>query len=154
MTTMEDFYRTRELDVESEWLRILNHGLTPHAPTINTDLLVRTYQYIDAHPDEYNQQVWGQRRLFRADQFCFAGHAANLAGARPRLKWRGTMGFPHDVIRPDGRRDSIIDYATEVLGLTSHQSHVLFHEFASKCLIRTSIRQWTGVDPAPRSTGF
>jgi hypothetical protein len=152
--SLEDLYLTRELDYGTEWLRILNRELNPKAPMINTDLLVRTYRYIIKHPDEYSQRRWGQRRLFHANRFCFAGHAANLAGARPLLSWQGRFGFPHQVVTPDGRKVNIVDYATEVLGLTDYQSHVLFSEFASTHLIRSSIRQWTGIDPAPRSPGF
>jgi len=147
MTVLEDFMATREVDVRTEWLRILNRELDPKAPMINTNLLVRTYQYIETHPEEYNQRIWGWHRVFHADQFCFAGHAAIQAGARPVRHPLGRFGWLPKVITPDGRRMKVDAYAEEALGLTKHQSDVVFSEFASKGLIRDSIRQWTGIDP-------
>jgi hypothetical protein len=151
---MEDFYHTRELDVDTEWIRLLNRELNPKALTINTSLLVRTYQYIDENPNEYDQTRWGQHRLFRADKFCFAGHAAKLAGAQPNYHVLGRFGWLISVDTPQGERMKVDAYAQEALGLTRQQGNILFSEFASKRLIRDSIRQWTGVDPAPRSTSF
>lgn len=149
VSPIEDFLSTRHIDAETEWLRILNRELTPQDPTINTDLLVRTYQYIVAHPREYRQDKWGVRQLFGPDQFCFAGHAARLAGALPLLKlFRGRLGFQHDVITPAGERVNVLNYAREVLGLTVTQDRLLFRACASPYFIRTLIRQWTGVDPA------
>ena len=148
MTVLEDHFATRELDVNTEWLRILNRELNPNARQINTKLLVQTYRYIDEHPREYDQTRWGVHHLFRPNQFCFAGHAAMLAGARPRFKFLGHFGWLLTVTEPNGTSTKVDEYAQDALGLSRHQSDVLFSEFASKRLIRDSIRAWTGVDPA------
>ena len=148
MTVLEDHFATREIDVHTEWIRILNRELAPNAPTINTKLLVQTYQYITEHPREYDQTRWGVRHLFRPNQFCFAGHAAMLAGARPRYHFLNHFGWLLAVVEPNGTVAKVDTYAQEVLGLTNYQSDVLFSEFATKGLIRDSIRRWTGIDPA------
>ena len=148
MSPIEDFLATRHIDVESEWLRILNRELNPKAPNLNTRLLVQTYQYIVEHPREYSQKHWGVHRFFGPNQFCFAGHAAQLAGAVPKLTLGSRFGRNIDVITPAGETVKVDRYAEDVLGLTRAQSNILFSEFASLYLIRTSIRQWTGVDPS------
>lgn len=112
---------------------------------INVKLLREVLQYIETHPQKWNQQAWfkvGQRSngepIFNKvtlqfeevnscnTSMCFAGHAALMSGfdAPPKndyLMWRGWG--------PGLRKAETMDvdeYAREVLGLTFEQADVLF----------------------------
>jgi hypothetical protein len=57
-----------------------------HPGSVNVDLLQRTLDYIEEHPEEWDQYLWGHKTPC-GTTFCFAGHAALLSGYKP--VWRG-----------------------------------------------------------------
>lgn len=94
---------------------------------INIPLLRKTLEYITAHPDEWEQGVWGKRvwqgNVCRTSH-CLAGHAVVLNG--DELSW--TLNR-YNGVRFACLNDapmSIRDRAQELLGLTYYQAGQLF----------------------------
>src|SRR4051812_40565249 len=81
----------------------------------NKELLQRTIDYIEAHPEEWDQTEWRC-----GTSMCFAGHAAILAGC----EWRDETGsfvlLPdmEDRQYHDGNQAHVDDAARFMLGLT------------------------------------
>lgn len=99
---------------------------------INADLLETTMEYIEAHPEEHDQGTWRNRC---STAFCFAGHAAILAGAEsPKVLANSTDYWYIDT---DGkavadreehpRAVHVQEYARAALGLNYPQTPILFH---------------------------
>lgn len=80
--------------------------------TINTDLLQRTLEHIEAHPEEWDQTVWACET-----SACFAGHAVWLSGLAT---------VDDEVTVADGSAKHVGAAAEELLGLTPLQSAELF----------------------------
>lgn len=97
----------------------------------NIPLLRKTLEYIEEHPDEWNQDSWAERRSGCGTTMCVAGTAAYLSGAN--LVW--TAGGAGDISfveatscrTEDGLYHDIEDYATDLLGLTPGQANAIFY---------------------------
>jgi hypothetical protein len=105
-------------------------------PEPNLPLLRKVVEYAEAHPDQFDMDSWyidyaggGWQKTLREQELqrplcnttmCAAGTAAWLVGAQfgPRNGWCTT---------PDGREATILDFATEVLGLTTAQAARIFY---------------------------
>jgi hypothetical protein len=103
----------------------------------NKELLQRTIDYIEAHPEEWDQAEWRC-----GTSMCFAGHAAILAGC----EWRDETG-PF-VLLPDmedkkyiyGDTARVDDAARFMLGLTSNEAMVLFAANNSLVALREMVQ--------------
>lgn len=87
---------------------------------LNIPLIRKTMEYIEAHPDEWNQKYWFATSLC-GTTMCFAGTVAYLAGAT----------FPENndgyyCTAPDGRVRSIENFAIEQLGLSAAAASDIF----------------------------
>jgi hypothetical protein len=88
---------------------------------LNIPLLRKTMEYIEAHPEKWDQGDWVSFGPTCKTTMCFAGTAAYLAGA---------VMVPGDIERctlPDGSRESIPGYAIEQLGLSDAQADAIFY---------------------------
>jgi hypothetical protein len=101
-------------------------------PTPNLPLLRKVLDHIDAHPEEWDQEVYGT--LTDASPcgtaFCVAGHALNMVG-------RFTLGnHPNGgTMMLDGRAAlgaEVGDAAADLLGLTEAERRALFSMFNSR----------------------
>lgn len=100
--------------------------------TRNVEGLEATMAYIEAHPDEWDQDSWGNRRAC-GTSYCFAGTWALVSGAK--LDWRvvaDDYGIPDtgratflDSVN-DGE-EMIDDYAARTLGLNDDDVDRLFY---------------------------
>lgn len=94
--------------------------------TPNVPLLKKTLQHIEKHPE-----VWEQRAFRCGTQFCFAGHAALLAGSK--------LVHPADeydiYVKADRARrwpkESLRTRALRVLRLDDDQGDRLFYDLNS-----------------------
>lgn len=98
----------------------------------NIPLLRKTFEHIEAHPEEWNQGVWGSR--WQSDSacgtsFCFAGTAASINGNK--IRWQ-SEGY-------DPRQSHIATIevnefpmhpkfaAQQILDIGGHEADVLFN---------------------------
>lgn len=95
---------------------------------VNVELLRRTLEYIETHPEEWDQETWGCGTVA-----CFAGHAVALSGNwEEAYKGRSTLVIPAGSSRKaTPYSDNIITTykstaARLELGLSMHQSDLLF----------------------------
>lgn len=97
--------------------------------TPNVALLRQTLAHIEAHPEQWNQEMWANEC---GTAFCFAGHAVLQAGchilaSRETVEWStipseiATAAFP---LR--GSAPSIRAVAMRLLGLDDGQALTLF----------------------------
>lgn len=100
--------------------------------TLNAELLDATMTTIERDPEHHDQSHWA-RNVTSPDcqtTFCFAGHAAILAGAQPPAH-DGTWyvdpetGLSVSFFEPTS--EHVADYAQKKLGLTDGQADKLFH---------------------------
>jgi len=93
-------------------------------PVPNLPLLRKVLDHIDAHPQEWNQDLWGvnfplydqwaSKEYTRCGTaFCIAGHAVTMAGAEPVWEDDGTMNF----VYYEGQRVFVSDLARQLLSL-------------------------------------
>lgn len=96
--------------------------------TINVDLLQRTMERIEQHPDQWQQDTWAvehyQGGVVCRTAFCFAGWAVQLAGHTIAFSGEPCLGERHTNYVDDG--DSIEALAQWKLGLTYEQAWRLF----------------------------
>lgn len=78
------------------------------APSPNVEAFVATLAYIEAHPEEHNQDSWVCETTM-----CFAGHAAITVGG---LQQVGPSTWVRGL---NGRECHVADAACEVLGLST-----------------------------------
>lgn len=89
---------------------------------INKELLLETLQYIEEHPEKWNQKHWVPEC---GTACCFAGRAALLAGATYPL-WMRNAGRTATMVLPYGAIVSVSDYAAGKLGIDSKDADKLF----------------------------
>lgn len=101
----------------------------------NVELLQATMRYVEEHPAEHNQEHW---RTECGTAFCYAGHAALLAGAtRPTFGTGWDLHWAVNVVTlesadqtADEMRVSgslhIDEFAASQLGITMHEADALF----------------------------
>lgn len=91
------------------------------------ELIKRLADYIEAHPEEHDQSVWGYRNACGTTA-CAAGHTVILAGHTP--KWDddldGREGFWMMGVEGFGCSD-VGDVAQDLLGLSGHEATRLFY---------------------------
>lgn len=124
----------RDQSSQGDWL------MTP-----NVALLKQTLAYIEAHPEEWDQEVYHCRSAA-----CFAGHAATLDGG----EWMhadseylaARSDDPADDTRAysGGRATWVFYRAQRVLGLTRAQAHGLFDEENNLNALREIVSELTG----------
>jgi hypothetical protein len=106
-------------------------------PKRNVQLLRATIDYIDTHPEQHSQDDWVNEC---GTAFCYAGHAALLAGAtRPGLEitrentWyvdtrtltSVTSRYYSDL---DDEVITVSEFAEQQLGLNVNESDIMFSE--------------------------
>lgn len=118
-------------------------------PTPNTAELVAIYQYIKAHPEEWDQGVYAKRTAC-GTAYCIAGHAAVRAGWKPlwpRREGNATANCLDGPRDDDGWLPLFDDVARDILGLTAGQASNLFDAGNGIDDIRDLIFEITGMDP-------
>jgi hypothetical protein len=108
--------------------------MTDSPPARNLDLLERTMAHIEAHPEQHDQGSWINAC---GTTFCFAGHAALLAGASKPLSENGFgNGWFVDTVTSTSRalssywdvdEDGVREFARRSLGLSEDEADVLFN---------------------------
>lgn len=102
-------------------------------PTRNVTLLRRTIDWIEKHPEQHAQEDWLSPC---GAKYCYAGHAAILAGAQaPGVNvagdyWMIELPTLHALSHSDGHTGvaavHVSEFAQEQLGLTEIESEVMF----------------------------
>lgn len=98
---------------------------------VNVPLLRKALEHIDAHPEEHDQGVWA-RRTPCGTAYCLAGHVAVLAGYEIDWSPAADCGYFEAQVECVTALDSwgspldIAWVAQDALGVTCHQSRVLF----------------------------
>lgn len=92
--------------------------------TVNSDLLRRTIEHVEAHPDEWDQAHWAGDGADCGTTCCLAGWACRLSGLR--IDWDRQDGNGQAWWLTDGRLISTT--AQQLLGLTDTQAMELFYE--------------------------
>lgn len=114
----------------------------------NNELLEATMQRIEAHPEKHDQSAW-----FTVNEcgtaFCFAGHAAIEAGAKPPTagQIRDNGGWwinPDDPIEPHVTIDmrplmEVQNWAAVQLELTPGQRSALFYDAGDAETLRVMV---------------
>ena len=90
----------------------------------NFPLLYKTLEYIESHPEEWEQGVWSMKTEC-GTKFCFAGWAVMLSQPQAMLM-PTNVNYPMDVRLENGEYRTIPDLAREELGLANFESDVLF----------------------------
>lgn len=92
--------------------------------TPNVPLLRKVLEHIEAHPEEWDQGTWRCETAM-----CFAGHAADIAGAQWVGKGKYLLADP-DIDPPEKIRSTGVTTASaravQVLGITWEQANGLF----------------------------
>jgi hypothetical protein len=83
---------------------------------INVPLLQKALDHIEAHPEEWEQELWGKRQPCGTTA-CLAGHITLIDGWTPVLHGL-SFGEWLDVER-DGRKETVPVAATLSLGISS-----------------------------------
>jgi len=122
--------------------------------TIDTALLEATMLLIEEHPEQHDQAhwVWNAQAAECETTYCFAGHAALLAGAEPPARsgsWfvdertgrLAVFGAPH--AKP------VADFAQGKLGLTEGQADKLFHGANTIPQLRALVDQYVAAAGSP-----
>lgn len=97
-------------------------------PTPNVELARQTLEYIEAHPELWDQGNWA-RKTECGTAFCFAGHAVALADPTAEFDWFGALGEYAEaraVRLADGQLQSIRVLAHKLLRLNTYSCDVLF----------------------------
>ena len=92
--------------------------------TVNVELLRRVHAFVRAHPENYEQQVWGfglRRPVVNGEPPC--GSRACIAGWTCALEGWQVSGA---VALRGGERRLVPEVAAELLGLSDDQRLVLF----------------------------
>lgn len=110
-------------------------------PERNVALLQKTIDYIEQHPDQHDQNVWNNAC---GTAFCFAGHAALLAGATPPHGntefWRVdplTLRATSYHLSPDA--PIISDFAEKQLGLSWIEADIMFDATRTRRALRSLV---------------
>lgn len=84
--------------------------------------------YIEAHPDEWDQNVWAERvwamRETCGTTYCVAGHAVLRAGYQ--IMWEPRSPYASSAIAPDKRIENIEYAAKSLLRLNPYEAAALF----------------------------
>ncbi len=96
-------------------------------PELNTQLLQEVVDYIETHPEEWDQDSWANKGTC-GTTLCFAGTTA-LLDPQVEFIWmnRGEYSVAIDIVKDDGDWDEIEEYAQRRLGLTNREAYTLFH---------------------------
>ncbi len=103
---------------------------------INVPLLEKVMSHIEAHPDEWNQDMWvttpdskaarvaeTEGRTFCGTAYCFAGHTLHMLGYEFNTPEEGG----YHTIAPDGKIRGTSVAAAEELGLDMDHANYLFN---------------------------
>jgi hypothetical protein len=91
-------------------------GLHTDGRSLDIPLARKTFEFIEAHPEEWEQSEW-----ICETGMCYAGHAAHIAGAD-----LAEPSFAAKAWGPDGDGIHISDYAQTVLGLGDGEATRMF----------------------------
>lgn len=115
----------------------------------NTKLLKRTLNYIEAHPDEWDQKHWASWTQC-GTAYCFAGWTVALAhpGASPDFSEGASPdGETTGYVVVDGESVDIEEFATELLDLSGEQADALFCATNSLDELRRQVAELTAAEP-------
>ncbi len=125
-------------------------------PTINVDLMRKTFEYIEAHPEEHDQGTWASHDPDCGTTRCFAGTALHLS---PEYKlnwtidpddgWQEFMGATHIDKSEVWLRPSCA--GRDALGLSEDQAGDMFYANNLEDLYVLA-EQYTGIDFRPEVT--
>lgn len=99
--------------------------------SINWALVEETLDWLEAHPDEWDQRYW----MSDSDKgcgttYCFAGAACKLSGVEVTSRYYPLMGFTeYYPVKENGLIGHFGDVAKELLGLTHKQANLIFHNY-------------------------
>lgn len=128
----------------------------------NYPLLRETLQYIEEHPDEHDQNVYGQVKTACKTKFCFAGHALVLGGAE--ISWGEEIDYvrneetgkwdriPYQVMTGatlPGENEELepFDAGQAILGLTRGQASTIFLNRSTIRGVRTQVKKILDKEP-------
>jgi hypothetical protein len=118
----------------------------------NAELAYRVLDYIDAHPDTWDQTQW-IRQTDCGTAACFAGWACLLSGYEPA--WFGSSLA--DWVHPSGDDSNTYDVeicAAELLGLPyEDQNEALHARLFDESNDREDLGRWVGKIFGPRPDG-
>ncbi len=98
---------------------------------MNVELAEEVLSYIHDHPEEHDQNQWGERTAC-GTSMCFAGHAALLAFGAENIAWTRYVNDPDAEaafirhVKVFGTHMSVGDAAQKALGLEDWQRTELF----------------------------
>lgn len=98
----------------------------------NNELLVKVLHYIEDHPAEWDQELWGSRTACGTTH-CFAGHASvTFAGDVPL--WDDDVAddpstFDEVIVAGDDHPTHVSVRARELLDLPHYEAEALFQPF-------------------------
>lgn len=97
---------------------------------VNIPLFHRVMKHVYTHPEEWDQDTWGERDTSCGTTFCIAGHVANFAALERKdvsLVWVGDSLTDVRVGRGvRSRQMRASEFATQELGLHPDDSYKLF----------------------------
>jgi hypothetical protein len=93
---------------------------------MNKELLERTMQYIEDHPEEHDQTMWFVQTPCGTTA-CFAGWACVLSGLKPDFTIQAPFNYRPDITyHVEGTDEWVKPVAQKLLGLTHYDADTLF----------------------------
>jgi hypothetical protein len=93
---------------------------------VNRELLERTMQYIEDHPEEHYQGMWFMKTECGTTA-CFAGWACLLSGLTPDFTQRPYNFTDRSSYYVKDDERWVKPIATELLGVSEDDAEILFH---------------------------
>lgn len=114
-------------------------------PEINIDMMRRTFEYIEAHPEEHYQGNWVEKGEDCGTTRCFAGTAAHLSPDYAiRLSVEDSYFTCHR--EEDGEEVEFSRAGAEILGLNDNQAEEMFFDAGTLDDLYALAKQYTGID--------
>jgi hypothetical protein len=99
----------------------------------NAPLHRKVLEYIEAHPEEHDQNSWAVKKMSCGTTMCYAGTTLSLAGYQ--LLWEKLLNGDFAATEAQNPRTgeivSIEEEAAKLLDLTSWEANRLFFEFGN-----------------------
>lgn len=117
--------------------------------TINTDLMRETFAYIEAHPEEHNQDHWvdDEDPDFCGTTRCFAGTAIHLSEDYVIRSERNVGGWTNFWCETKaGQRENFSAAGRDLLGLTDEQAEHMFMTCGDLDDLYEAAKEFTGID--------
>ncbi|MGB3483983.1 MAG: hypothetical protein WBB07_17425 [Mycobacterium sp.] len=118
--------------------------MSEQQPTRNVELLERTMQHIDDHPELHDQADWANSCGTAA---CFAGWSALLAFGTSVLDGYGfELPAPFNDRLPNGNHPRMSIQAARLLGLTKAEAETLFDANNTRDMLRLMVKDLANGD--------